>query len=163
MPITRRAAVDDWRVCRELRLRALREEPQAYASTFEHERRLTDNDWRDRLSRALTVLAFSDGQPVGMAAGLWRPDGDMMIVGMYVVPEARGQGCAGRLIDEIASAAIECGGRRLILDLAEGNLAAERCYRKYGFLPSGGRRPMERDPTIMEIRLVYPLPQPMRP
>ena len=31
--LIRRAEIDDWQVCRDIRLRALREEPQAYEST----------------------------------------------------------------------------------------------------------------------------------
>jgi RimJ/RimL family protein N-acetyltransferase len=158
MAITiRRAAVDDWRICRDIRLRALHEEPRAYASTFEREQRLTDQEWRDRLGSALTVLALRNGEVKGMATGIWQPDGDMIIVGMYVVPDARGQGYGAHLIDEIAKAAVERGGRRLVLDIAEGNLAAERCYRKYGFLPTGRRVPMERDPSIVESRYAFPL------
>jgi hypothetical protein len=41
MAITlRRADPDDWRIYRELRLRALREEPQGYASTVDRELQL---------------------------------------------------------------------------------------------------------------------------
>jgi hypothetical protein len=56
----RRADPDDWRIYRELRLRALHEEPQAYASRLERELQLTDQQWRDRLGRAVTVLAFRE-------------------------------------------------------------------------------------------------------
>ena len=158
MPIMfRRAEVDDWQMCRDIRLRALREEPQAYASTLEWELQLSDQEWRDRLGRATTILALTNGELIGTATGLWQPDGDMMIVAMYVVPEARGNGYAARLIDEIARVAMAQGGRRLVLDLAEGNTVAERCYRKYGFVPTGKRLPMERNPSIMERRFAYRL------
>ena len=40
--IVRRAEVDDWQICRDIRLRALREEPQAYESTLEDEQHLSD-------------------------------------------------------------------------------------------------------------------------
>jgi predicted GNAT family acetyltransferase len=158
MPITiRRAELDDWRMCRAIRLRALREEPQAYASTLERELQLSNQEWRDRLARAFTVLALTDEQLIGTATGLWQPDGDMMIVAMYVVPGARGEGYAARLIDELARTAMARGGRQLILDLADGNTAAERCYRKYGFVPTGRRVPMERDPSILQTRFAYRL------
>jgi GNAT superfamily N-acetyltransferase len=161
MTITlRRADPDDWRIYRELRLRALREEPQAYASRLERELQLTDQQWRDRLGRAVTVLAFREEELVGTATGIWQGDGDMMIVAMYAVPHARGRGLAVRLIDEIAEAAMAGGGRQLLLDLAEGNAAAERSYRRYGFVPTGRSTPMERDRSIMESRFAYPLGDP---
>jgi GNAT superfamily N-acetyltransferase len=160
MPITlRRADPDDWRTYRDIRLRALREEPRAYASTLERELRLTDQQWRDRLGRAFTVLALTDEELVGTATGVWQGDGDMMIVAMYVVPQARGRGLAVRLIDEIAEVAMAGGGRRLLLDLAEGNAAAER---RYGFVLTGQSTPMERDPSIMESRFAYPLGDPSK-
>jgi GNAT superfamily N-acetyltransferase len=161
MTITlRRGDPDDWPIYRELRLRALREEPQAYASTLERELQLTDQQWRDRLGRAVTVLAMREEELVGTATGIWQGDGDMMIVAMYVLPHARGRGLAVRLIDEIAEAAMAGGGRQLLLDLAEGNAAAERSYRGYGFVPTGRSTPMERDPSIMESRFAYPLGDP---
>ncbi len=155
--IVRRAVVDDWRIVRDVRLRALREEPQAYAATLEHELLMTDQQWRDRLVGPLTVLALSEGEPIGMATGIWKSDRDVIIVAMYVAPRARGKGHAARLIDEIAKAAVELGARRLLLDIADGNIEAERSYRRYGFLPTGRRVPMERDPSIMETRYAYPL------
>ena len=97
---------------------------------------------------------------IGTATGIWQGDGDMMIVAMYVVPHARGRRLAVRLIDEIAEAAMAGGGRQLLLDLAEGNAAAEHSYRRYGFVSTGRSRPMERDPSIMESRFAYPLGDP---
>jgi GNAT superfamily N-acetyltransferase len=158
----RRADPDDWWIYRDLRLRSLREEPQAYASTVERELRLSDQQWRDRLGRAFTVLAFTGEELIGTATGIWQDDGDIMIVAMYVVPRARGRGYAAQLIDEIAEAATAAGGRRLLLDLAEGNAAAERCYRRYGFVPTGQSTPMKRDPSILESRFAYPLGDPSR-
>jgi GNAT superfamily N-acetyltransferase len=154
----RRAETDDWRVCRDIRLRALREEPQAYESAFEDEQHLSDQQWRDRLARASTYLALDNERVVGTAVGLVQDNGDMLIVAMYVAPEARGRGIAARLIDEIATMAIVRGSRRLVLDVADGNVTAERSYLRYGFVPIGLRVPMRRDPSVFQARLAYQLP-----
>ena len=71
-----------------------------------------------------------------------------------------GPGLAARLIDEIAEAAIAGGGRRLLLDLAEGNAPADRSNRRYGFVPTGLSTPMERDPSTVESRFAYQLGDP---
>jgi len=91
----RRADPDDWRIYRELRLRALLEEPQAYASRLERELQHTDQQWRDRLGRAVTVLAFREEELVGTATGIWQGDGDMMIVAItsYRMPVAEDSQC----------------------------------------------------------------------
>lgn len=154
----RRAETDDWQVCRDIRLRAMREEPQAYESVFEDEQHLSDQQWRDRLERASTYLAVDQEKVVGTAVGLVQDNGDMLIVAMYVAPEARGRGIAARLIDEIATMAIVRGSRRLVLDVADGNVIAERSYLRYGFVPVGLRVPMLRDPSVFQTRLAYQLP-----
>jgi hypothetical protein len=46
---------------------------------------------------------------------------------------------------------------RLVLEVSESNLRAASSYRSYGFTETGGRRAMDRDPTIIEIELAYPL------
>jgi predicted GNAT family acetyltransferase len=160
--IIRRAEIDDWKVCRDIRLRALREEPHAYESTLEDEQRLSDQQWRDRLVRASTFLAVDQQNVVGMAVTFPQDGGDMMIVAMYVVPDARGRGIAARLIDEIGQTAVSRGSGRLVLDVAEGNAAAERSYHRYGFVPIGQRVPMRRKPSVFQTRLAYWLPGPGR-
>jgi ribosomal protein S18 acetylase RimI-like enzyme len=160
--IIRRAEVDDWQICRDIRLRALREEPQAYESTLEDEQHLSDQQWRERLVRASTFLAVDHENVVGMAVALPQDDGDMMIVAMYVAPDARRRGVAARLIDEIGRMAMSRGSSRLVLDVADGNAAAERSYRRYGFVPIGQRVPMRRNPSVFQTRLAYGLPGPAR-
>jgi hypothetical protein len=41
--------------------------------------------------------------------------------------------------------------------MAESNIRATRSYRSYGFVETGRRRPMDRDPSIIEIEFAYPL------
>jgi GNAT superfamily N-acetyltransferase len=49
---------------------------------------------------------------VGTATGMRAGDGDTLVVGMYVAPEARGQGCAQLLLDAIADLASQRQDRR---------------------------------------------------
>jgi ribosomal protein S18 acetylase RimI-like enzyme len=154
-----RAEPEDWEALRAIRLRSLREEPQAYASSYETEARYPPDLWRERLATAFSYLAFDDDHDlVGIATGLWTPDGDTQVVGMYVAPEARGLGCAHQLLDAIADLAIRRHGKRLVLVVAESNTRATRSYHSYGFIETGRRRLMDRDPSITEIELEYPLP-----
>ena len=46
---------------------------------------------------------------VGSATGLVAPNDTVEVVAMYVTPEARGQGCAGQLLDAVTTAARERG------------------------------------------------------
>lgn len=47
-------AANEWRLYRSLRLRALRESPDAFASTYELEVTRSDDDWAARVSAAAT-------------------------------------------------------------------------------------------------------------
>jgi GNAT superfamily N-acetyltransferase len=156
--VIRRAEPTDWEAYRAIRLRALREEPAAYESQYETEADFKADVWRERLVNGAAFLAFSDDYGlIGTAAGLRMGDGDTLVVGMYVAPEARGQGCAHLLLDAIADLASQRQDKRLVLEVGEANLRAATSYRSYGFIETGRRRAMGRDPTIIEIELAYPL------
>jgi ribosomal protein S18 acetylase RimI-like enzyme len=156
--VIRLAEPKDWQAVRDIRLRSLREEPDAYASEYQTEARFDPARWKQRLATASSYLAFDDDQAlVGIATGVESPDGDLYVVGMYVVPEARGSGCAHRLLDAIAELGIRRHGKRLLLEAAESNIRATRSYRSYGFVETGRRRTIDRDPSITEIEFAYPL------
>ena len=85
----RRAEPSDWETYRAIRLRSLREEPAAYASQYEIERHYTADLWKQWMGNGGTFLAIDDDQVlVGTATALRTGDGDTLVVGMYVAPEA---------------------------------------------------------------------------
>jgi ribosomal protein S18 acetylase RimI-like enzyme len=156
----RPAEPSDWEAVRNVRLRSLREEPDAYASEYQTEARFDPDLWKHRLATASSYLAFDDDHVlVGIATGLDTGDGETYVVGMYVAPEARGSGCAHQLLDAIAELAVRRQGKRLVLEVTESNIRATRFYRSYGFVATGRRRSLERDPRITEIEFAYPLPR----
>jgi len=153
-----RATLEDWEACRAIRLRSLREEPDAYSSEYETEASYPRDLWQERLATAWTFLVSNDDHDLlGIATGVWTRDGDTHVVGMYVAPQARGRRCAHQLLDAIADLALRRDGKRLVLDVADSSISAAHSYRAYGFIDTGRRRPMERDPSITQIELAYPL------
>ena len=62
------ARAEDWVQVGEIRLRALAEAPQAFASRLADERDRPESVWRDRLSSpdASTFLALDDREAVGL-------------------------------------------------------------------------------------------------
>jgi hypothetical protein len=87
-----RAEPSDWEAVRAIRLRSLREEPDAYASDYLTEARFEPDVWEQRLATASSQLAFDDDHAlVGIATGLDTGDGDTYVVGMYVAPEHAAQ------------------------------------------------------------------------
>ena len=128
-----------------LRLRALREEPEAFASSFEEQRDYPLELAATRLREAETAPdraifgAFDEhGQLLGMI-GLVREQGaksqhKAFIWGVYVVPEARGQGGGSALLKAALDFACHIQGlEQVLLAVAAQNRAARALYLAAGF------------------------------
>ena len=89
---------------------------------------------------SLVLVATTDGV-VGHLIGKFLPASEMWIapraelVSMYVRPEARGGGVAGRLIDAFVAWARERGAARLEVSAYAANETALRVYQRHGFHP----------------------------
>ena len=153
-----RADESDWWAYQQIRLRSLLEAPEAYGSSHERELGLTEDEWRVRAASGRLILARDDEHGVvGTAAGLLGEDGHLDLVGMFVAAEVRGRGCAELLLNAVIAVAREDGATRVVLHVTDGNIVASRCYTRYGFVETGRRWPMERDPSLTEIELAYAL------
>ncbi|HEY9011053.1 MAG TPA: GNAT family N-acetyltransferase [Devosia sp.] len=121
---------------RDLRLLGLQESPEAFGSSFEAEKDRTVESFADSIERGHIVGAFADGALVAVA-GFYVMAAQKMahrgvIWGVYVHPEARGQG-AGR---DVLNAVIDHAGTRVLqvhLTVVTSNGAALRLYEKLGF------------------------------
>jgi ribosomal protein S18 acetylase RimI-like enzyme len=150
----REASEDEWEAVRDLRLRALREDPEAYGSTFERESLRTEGEWRARLSDAAraTFVADADGRLAGTAvAAPWEEvGGPLGLFGMWVDPACRGRGIGARLVHRVLAHARERGESLVQLEVAEPQAAARRLYERCGFVDTGERmkiRDSEERPT----------------
>lgn len=139
-----RAGPDDWRRVRAVRLRALRDAPDAFWATAAEEAALSEAQWRERLALAATFLALRDGDDVGLAVGgpHWREPSDAGLTGMWVAGPLRGSGTATALIATVVAWARVAGYRRLRLEVADDNHRAVRFYERLGFVPTGWRGTM---------------------
>lgn len=156
----RPAVSDDWATIRGLRLAALAESPLAFAATLKREEQFGEQTWRARAEAGSSFLAWSGDAVVGTATAYADPAADagtLSLVAMYVAPEARGTGCAFRLIDAVVAAATARGANRLLLHVTEVNPVAQRCYYRYGFRDTGRRLALPHRPEIAEIEMVLPL------
>jgi GNAT superfamily N-acetyltransferase len=149
----RRVGPEDWAVLRDLRLRALSDAPSAFASTYETERLLTDDQWRERLTRAgrVSLIAFVGDQPVGIAGGFVADAGYAEVVSMWVVPAARGRGVGDALVAEALRWAGEQNVPEARLWVTRRNDVAERLYVRHGFERNGDVRPLPSNPCADEI------------
>ena len=143
----------DAEIFRALRLRALREEPEAFGSSWEEENARPLAQTVARLqAEGMTAFGACDenGHLVGMVR-LFRHDGVKVshkadIISLYVAPEVRGRG-VGRMLMEAAieRARATPGVEQLLLAVNATNTPARNLYLTLGFEPFG------REPLALKI------------
>ncbi|SNS61712.1 Ribosomal protein S18 acetylase RimI [Pseudomonas japonica] len=154
---------EQWPLYRDLRLRALRDAPEAFGSTLEAEAMRTDDDWAQRAMRAAagtddqSWFAVHGEDACGLVWGK-RVAGDTVeVFQMWVDPQARGLGAGRRLLEAVIAWARGLGVTRVCLGVTVGESAAARLYRGQGFRPIGALEPLRKGSPLMcqamELRL----------
>ena len=148
----RRALPADWQVVRDVRLRALADSPEAFASTLAREEAFGEEDWRRRLEHGYCFLARVGGRTVGTVAGFAEEGlpGDHHLVAMWVEPAHRGTPAATELVEAVCRQAREDGAVAVRLWVVNGNDRARRFYERLGFVLTGERQPLPSNPLIGE-------------
>ena len=131
---------DDAELYRDIRLEGLQCDPDAFSSTFEHERAMPLVWFAERIVDGNVFGAFVRDELIGVA-GYWPHEGEKeshkaTLWGMYVRTSARGTGLGQRLIEAVvahASRRVE----QIQLGVAAGNAAALRLYQRVGFSEYG--------------------------
>lgn len=157
----RRVGAEQWRQWRDVRLRARREAPEAFGSTYEQELELPPARWQERAAagaagdqRAL-FIAFDGSAAAGCAGGVREPGGIAAVISMWVAPEARRRGAAKALLDAVREWAAAAGDPLLRLHVVSTQLPARALYESYGFRYTGRSEAGRRDPAqvLLEMEL----------
>jgi ribosomal protein S18 acetylase RimI-like enzyme len=138
----------DAQTYRDIRLRMLKEEPAAFTASYEEcsqrplssvvERLRDENNRPDNF-----ILGAFEGEPLLGTVGLWRESGAKTrhkgnIWGMYVAPEARGQGIGRALLQEATARAKTLPALEQIqLGVVVTQTAARQLYASLGFVVFG--------------------------
>jgi ribosomal protein S18 acetylase RimI-like enzyme len=136
----RRLGSNDAELFRDIRLEALRCDPDAFGSTFEAESANSLSWFAGRLGTSQVLGAFDAGRLVGIAVFVVQQSAKMAhkgsLFGMFVRPEARGAGVGRRLVEAVIDTA-----RRQVeviqLTVVADNDAARRLYAGLGFVVYG--------------------------
>jgi GNAT superfamily N-acetyltransferase len=132
---------EDAAAYRALRLRALRDHPEAFATSYPEEQERSLEETRARLiasPQRVTHGAFEADQLLGIAT-LIRPTRAKLrhratLAAMYVVPAARGQCLASALLKAALESARAWEVTDVALAVTVGNEAARKLYTEAGFL-----------------------------
>lgn len=156
-----RASVANWATVRDVRLRALRDAPNAFGATYEREAEFTEADWTRRLTgEGVTFLAKHPRfgpEAIGICGGYPRDADVVELVSMWVDPRARGLGVAEPLVKAVVEWASSHGATHLHLWVTEGNQVASRLYERCGFVLTGERQPLPSNLTLLELGMVCTL------
>lgn len=124
---------------RAIRLRALRNDPDAFGTTLDEAVRENLESWERQIQQLATFVATADGCDVGLVRGARHEhlSDTGYLLSMWVAGHARRQGIGSKLIDAVVSWAKTAGLNRLLLDVAESNAPAKALYSREGFVATG--------------------------
>src|SRR5262249_15304723 len=157
VPAIRTLAADEWRLYRDLRLRALADSPDAFGSTLAQEGIRPDTDWAQRLASSadarvnLPLVAEVRGELVGLAwARIDMSDPDVAaLYQMWVAPTYRGRGVGRKLLEAGIPRGTARKTRLLGLGVEGRGRHARRLYERAGFAPLGEPGPLRPGSTLL--------------
>ncbi len=128
----------DTEIFRAVRPRALREEPEAFGSSYEEYLGRPLESVAQRLRDTVTLGVFIDGSLAGTIT-FQQEQGTKerhkgTITAMYVAPEMRRMGLGKELLREVITRARELPGLEQVnLAVVTANVPARNLYRSFGF------------------------------
>ena len=149
----------EWELLRDLRLRALRDAPDAFGPTWQDAAGQPDAYWQAAARRfaeaegADLFLAERDGQGVGLVSALGA-GGRGGIGAMWVDPVQRRSGLARRLLETACQALAARGCTCITLTVTRTNRAAIALYESFGFEPTGEVHPLREGSNLDELEMV---------
>jgi ribosomal protein S18 acetylase RimI-like enzyme len=149
---------------KDVRLRALKDAPLAFGSTYAEEWKLSDAEWLNRATRwngerGVGLLAFDDGTPCGIA-GSFLVESDptqAKLISMWTAPAHRKRGIGRLLVHEVLNWARARQVHTLLLMVTSVNDSAIRFYERLGFSRTGHTEPYPHDPAIIEYEMSFRL------
>ena len=157
VPSVRPFLPHEWRIYRDLRLRALADSPDAFSRILAEEKDRPDTDWSSRLASGagsrhdLPLVAEIREDAIGLAWGrieLSAPD-VAHLYQMWVDPGFRRLGVGQMLLNEIIAWATAANAHYLDLGVLCGDSPATRLYSRTGFKPIGEPEPLRPGSTLL--------------
>jgi ribosomal protein S18 acetylase RimI-like enzyme len=133
-----------WQEYKEIRLRALKTEPQAFLSPYEKEAAYPDEKWKQRLEtagkgRSWVFFAKNEEDRLVGIVGAYRDDDDLQnhsaqVWGLYVDRETRGKGIGKALMTKVlGELESDPDIKTIILEVNTDQEIAKKIYEFFGF------------------------------
>ena len=158
MVLVRATTMTDWQALREIRLQALRDAPDAFASTYAKEAAFGEDEWHRRATRDGSFIAFlPEVGPAGLGGGYLAAPEVVELIGMFVRPQARGRGVGEAIIDAVVGWARAQDASTVHLWVTETNSRARMLYERCGFTVTAERQPLPSKPALGEVGMQHPV------
>jgi GNAT superfamily N-acetyltransferase len=167
-PIT----ADNLEQFKAVRLRALRDAPSAFGSTWARESHFTHAEWMSRVLRwsgdhGIGFLAIEDGVGCGIAGALLKADDastetlelrrprlmTASLVSMWTAPSHRQRGVGRMLVGAVLDWARLRGVQSMTLMVVSTNSTAIDFYLRLGFAMTGRTEPYPNDASLVEYEM----------
>jgi GNAT superfamily N-acetyltransferase len=124
---------------KQIRLRSLKENPEAFGTTFEQANSWKEEVWINQTQNIPAFIASVGGLDSGIVrVGFDDKDSSTAwLISMWVAPESRGNNLGGRLIDALIDWCKTSSLKSIKLDVGDFNQAAINLYEKKGFIKNG--------------------------
>jgi len=151
---------------RDIRLRAIRDTPDAFAVSLADTLAQTDEGWIAWATRNATgdasimYVAEDAGTWIGMAGAMRDTSGPEEVahlISMWVDPVYRGRGLGRQLVEHVVGWAEHRGVGRLELWVTAHNTAAIELYARRGFRMIGESQPLPADTAYTEQKMARDL------
>lgn len=157
----RRIRPDDGPGLREVRLRALQTDPDAFAATHTQTVPRADEEWVRIAAGAASggeeviFVAETEKGFVGLIGAFTRPEepATRHLYSMWVAPEARGSRLGLGLVEAILDWSRTAGADVVKLWVVESNTPAVNLYKEVGFEPTGEAQPLPSNPALTDTRM----------
>ena len=158
----RAAEPADWERLRDVRVAALRDAPDAFASTLEATEGQPQWRWEGWATGegwgADLVTFVEEPAPeaafTGLATGAIFGDGPPTahLFAMWVAPPSRGAGLGRALVEAVLEWARARDATRVVLRITEGNALAQRLYESAGFVvDEDDREPLREGSSVVTL------------
>lgn len=134
---------DQWETYREIRLKGLLEDLQAFLRTYEEAIAFPQEKWVQRASNPNNFIAIENGVPLGTMGALISDEAGKRvatIIGVFVTRDARGKGIGTRLLRAVFEKIRQDPTIRTFhLSVNKDQTPAVNLYKKFGFQVTGER------------------------
>jgi ribosomal protein S18 acetylase RimI-like enzyme len=133
----RRVRPEEWKELRAMRLRALADSPDAFATRYEDARTRPDEWWVEWAARSAQgaeqamFVAWEGDTPVGLVGTFRDEERRRWLISMWADPRVRRRGLGRSLVAHVVAFA---GGDDLHLQVRHANVAARTLYEQCGFV-----------------------------